>query len=130
MYSPSKRYRNAASPPAFLSGQKRWHMIFGLLFGVRPATWAFSGMLSMDPFPTTPAEPQTHGLARVANALRGARFELTAFSERHPSERLRAAGNFGAREIETNHGCGEPMYVAYVRHGDEPLHSDQRRPLR
>ena len=33
-------------------GTKRWHKIFGLIFGLGAATWAFSGMLSMDPFPS------------------------------------------------------------------------------
>lgn len=32
------------------SGQKRWHAILGLIFGLFACTWAFSGMLSMEPF--------------------------------------------------------------------------------
>lgn len=32
------------------SGQKRWHAILGLIFGFFACTWAFSGMLSMEPF--------------------------------------------------------------------------------
>ena len=32
------------------AGQKRWHAILGLIFGVVTCTWVFSGMLSMDPF--------------------------------------------------------------------------------
>src|SRR4030095_7873526 len=52
MYSPSKRYRHAGAPTSIpYRGQKRLHTIFGLLFGLGAATWAFSGMLSMDPFP-------------------------------------------------------------------------------
>ena len=32
------------------SGQKRWHAMLGLIFGFFACTWAFSGMLSMEPF--------------------------------------------------------------------------------
>jgi len=31
------------------AGQKRWHAFLGLIFGVFACTWAFSGMLSMEP---------------------------------------------------------------------------------
>jgi hypothetical protein len=52
MYSPGKRYRREGVPTSIpYRGQKRWHTVFGLLFGLGAATWAFSGMLSMDPFP-------------------------------------------------------------------------------
>ena len=52
MYSPAKRYRQAESHKHSLCGPKRLHMILGLFFGVLACTWAFSGMLSMDPFPS------------------------------------------------------------------------------
>ncbi len=54
MYSPSKRYRHDGRAPLTsipYRGQKRLHTIFGLLFGLGAVTWAFSGMLSMEPFP-------------------------------------------------------------------------------
>jgi hypothetical protein len=54
MYSPAKRYRSQAGTTSIpYRGQKRWHMVLGLIFGIAAATWAFSGMLSMDPFPLT-----------------------------------------------------------------------------
>ena len=58
MYSPSKRYRYADVATSIpYRGQKRWHTVFGLIFGVGAATWAFSGMLSMDPFPARTGGP-------------------------------------------------------------------------
>src|SRR5262249_43632511 len=43
MYSPSRRFRRAGVPTSIpYSGQKRWHMVFGLIFGAGAATWAFS----------------------------------------------------------------------------------------
>lgn len=42
MYSPSKRYRYAGAPTSIpYRGQKRWHTLFGLIFGLGAATWAF-----------------------------------------------------------------------------------------
>ena len=53
MYSPSRKYRYAGAPTSIpYRGQKRWHTVFGLIFGVATVTYAFSGMLSMDPFPS------------------------------------------------------------------------------
>ena len=53
MYSPKKKYRLAGQPTGIpYRGQKRWHTIIGLVFGIATATWAFSGMLSLDPFPS------------------------------------------------------------------------------
>jgi hypothetical protein len=114
MYSPSKRYRNSGMPTGIpYQGQKRWHMIFGLLFGVLACTWAFSGMLSMNPFPTNTSAPAPPtDLARIPSALRGARFDLTAFSERHPSDALRAAADFATKELELATVAGEPTYIA------------------
>lgn len=60
MYSPSKRYRRRGVPTRIpFDGQKRWHHILGLIFGVASATWAFSGMLSMDPFPLRAERQET-----------------------------------------------------------------------
>ena len=50
MYSPRKIYRTNGTPSSFpYSGQKRWHTILGLAFGLFTCTWAFSGFLSMGP---------------------------------------------------------------------------------
>ncbi len=78
MYSPRKRYRYAGAPTSIpYRGWKRWHTIIGLFFGVVTMTWAFSGLLSMGPFPitdrltelTVPAPPAPEG----AQAGRGGR---------------------------------------------------------
>jgi hypothetical protein len=51
MYSPSKRFRYAGEPSSIpYRGQKRWHLILGLIFGLVTCTWVFSGLLSMEPF--------------------------------------------------------------------------------
>jgi uncharacterized membrane protein len=77
-FSPSRRYRVDGVPARVpYRGQKRWHAILGLVFGIATITWAFSGMLSLDPFPRSePRAAQTQAGARqrgpgVAAALRG-----------------------------------------------------------
>jgi hypothetical protein len=70
MYSPKKRHRYAGAPTSIpYRGQKRWHTILGLVFGLGAATWAFSGMLSMDPFPQrTGNQADRAGAARTWRA--------------------------------------------------------------
>jgi hypothetical protein len=87
MYSPSKAYRNGGVATAIpYTGQKRWHTIFGLFFGLGAVTWAFSGMLSMDPFPVRAgSEPRAE--PDVPRILRG-RFNLAAFQATSPREAL------------------------------------------
>ena len=92
MYSPRKRYRYDGAPTAIpYRGQKRWHMVLGLIFGVATATWAFSGMLSMEPFPLpTGGEsdgPREEVAGRIQQSLR-ARLNFSAFSGKDPREAL------------------------------------------
>jgi uncharacterized membrane protein len=124
MFSPRKRYRYAGEATRIpYKGQKRWHTILGLFFGLMACTWAFSGMLSMDPFPSNTGGPAggrarqrgglgLTGLARIPIALRSARVQMDAFEEIHPRDALRAAGNFGVKELELTTAAGEPMYIA------------------
>jgi PepSY-associated transmembrane protein len=114
MYSPSKRYRiNAAATAIPYRGQKRWHTVLGLLFGIGAATWAFSGMLSMDPFPafnerTPPA---------VAQALRR-HPELAAFAGTDPRAALAQLAGLDVKELELTTVAGEPVYLATLAGGD------------
>jgi hypothetical protein len=52
MYSPKLKYRLAGQPTGIpYRGQKRWHWIIGMVFGLATVTWTFSGMMSLGPFP-------------------------------------------------------------------------------
>ena len=55
LYSPSKKkYRHAGVPSSIpYKGQKRWHTILGLIFGVATVTWTLSGSLAFFPFPAS-----------------------------------------------------------------------------
>jgi hypothetical protein len=117
MYSPSGRYHYAGAPAHIpYRGQKRWHTIFGLVFGVGAVTWAFSGMLSMDPFPAAAASAQ-RGDTRVARALRG-EFDLAAYAAKHPREALTSLGGLDVRQLELTTFAGEAVYLATLRDGE------------
>jgi hypothetical protein len=116
-YSPSKRYRRAGRPTSVpYRGYTRWHMVLGLLFGVGGVTWAFSGMLSMEPFPSPSSDPALSS-RRIAQALRG-EFQLAAFAHKHPAEALRELGDASVKELELTAFAGKAAYLARLANGD------------
>ena len=134
MLSPKKRYRYAGSPTSIpYRGWKRWHTIIGLGFGVVTVTWAFSGLLSMGPFPIvdrlteltvpTPPAPVADAGARgrggagrgpsLAAALRGRGSPaLSAYDEKDPRTTIASVREFGVRELEFTSFAGTPVYLA------------------
>ena len=136
MLSPRKRYRYAGAPTSIpYRGWKRWHAIIGLCFGIVTTTWAFSGLLSMGPFPITdrlteltvptppgPAAPgETAGRGargagrgpNIAAALRGrGNRGLAAFAAKDASAAIASVPDFEVKELEYSSFAGEPMYVA------------------
>jgi PepSY-associated TM region len=130
MYSPKKGYLHHGQPSTIpYSGQKRLHTIVGLLFGLFACTWAFSGMLSMDPFPTNTGGPSggrgkeknrgftASAFVRIPAALRDDRVDMAAFSAKHPREALLSAANAHVKELALTTVTGEPMYVASAANG-------------
>jgi len=110
LYSPAKRYRfpeGSSSVP--YAGQKRWHTMLGLVFGLVTCTWIFSGMLSMDPFGW-----ESSGQAMRLNAvLRGGPLRLEPFAAKSPRQVLEQLGSdLRVKELELRAFAGEPVYVA------------------
>ena len=103
MYSPSLRYRHDGVASAIpYRGQKRLHTILGLFFGLLACTWAFSGMLSLDPFPMG-GEASIAGISRIQPALRGDRVPLAGFSTIQPNDLLvQIASQITVREIQSS----------------------------
>ncbi len=122
MYSPSKRYRYDGAPSSIpYRGQKRWHTVLGLLFGVATITYAFSGMLSMDPFPSltaggAPAERDGPPRPSIPQVLRG-RMQLPAFAAKHPGEALRQLAGLPVKELELSSFAGDAVYMATLADG-------------
>lgn len=141
MLSPRKRYRHAGVPTSIpYKGWKRWHTIAGLVFGIVTTTWAFSGLLSMGPFPimnkltdlTVPAPQPVDGAAagrgrgagpNLTAALRGGRdgLPLDAYRERSPAQAVEAVPDFDVRELEYTSFAGQPFYLATNPAGDTRL---------
>jgi hypothetical protein len=124
MYSPSRR----VSIP--YKGQKRLHHILGLFFGIVACTWAFSGMLSMEPFPLSSGRPQQG--RSIAAALRGKRPQLSQYAAKPPQEVLTQLGPaFPVKQLELSSFASDPMYIATGARGEtrvvrmigEPLES-------
>lgn len=120
MYSPSKRYRYAQAPSGIpYVGMKRWHMILGLIFGVLACTWVFSGMLSVDPFPTLQEGDSDAKKSGLGAALRGKAAALSEFTAKPPQQALLEAGpEFRARELALTSVMGEPLYLATAAPGE------------
>lgn len=111
LYSPvRKRYRFPAGRSSIpYSGQKHWHTVLGLIFGLVTCTWALSGMLSMEPFAWQNERPG----AAVSRLLRPGRLRPEAFGERLPAEAMAIVpAGFNVRELELVSFGGEPAYIA------------------
>ena len=125
MYSPKRKYRLAGKPTGIpYRGQKRWHTILGLIFGIATATWTFSGLLSMDPFPSlqspSPAQPEgadsgIASLPSVGEGLRG-RVAMADFESVHPRDLL-AKVPLDVRELEYTSFAGRPVFAANLKGG-------------
>ena len=90
-------------------GQKRWHVVLGFVFGAGAVTWAFSGMMSMDPFASPPpAAPPI----RLRDPL-----ALEAFAARTPRQALSALAPSRVKELQWMSTLGTPAYLATLDDG-------------
>src|SRR5262249_43482237 len=95
------------------SGWMRWHYITGAIFGAFTLTWAFSGLLSMEPFAWTNAS----GLEVPREALTGGPVDLSRFTTLSAETWNRALNGRPIKEIEFVRIQDEPYYL--VRHASE-----------
>jgi hypothetical protein len=118
MYSPSRQYRYAGAATGIpYRGQKRWHMSLGLIFGLGAATWAFSGMLSMETRTGEPGARAGAAPSTIPQALRQ-RPDLAAFAGRHPRDVLADVADLRLKELEFASFAGEPVYLVHLGGGD------------
>jgi hypothetical protein len=92
-----------------------------LIFGVAAATWAFSGLLSMDPFPQPtggPAGGRRSGGDGIPQALRGRGVQPSAFATKDPRTALAELGSLRVKELELTSFAGEPLYLATMGPGE------------
>jgi hypothetical protein len=102
------------------SGWMRWHYVTGVVFGVFTLTWAFSGLLSMEPFEWTNAR----GVEVPREALTGGDPDLSRFTALDAGTWSDVLGGRAIREIEFARIHDAHYYV--VR--QSPLTADVERP--
>ena len=114
-FSPTRRYRRAGVPVRLpYRNWKRWHAILGLIVGIGALTWAFSGMLSMDPFPLPGEPPQT---GEVEQALRGT-IQRSAFEGLTPHAALAPLGTARVKQLEFISSSDQSFAVATLDSGE------------
>ena len=102
-----RRGRSTWSGAIPYGGWLRWHYVTGVIFGVFTVTWAFSGLLSMEPFEWTNAE----GVAVPRQALSGGRLELAAYPAMDASAWNRLLDGAALKEVEFVRMQDEHYYV-------------------
>jgi uncharacterized iron-regulated membrane protein len=109
-----RRGRAAWSQAIPYRGWTRWHYVTGLVFGVCSVTWAFSGLVSMEPWAWT----NQRGIELGPEALSGGRVDLSAFTppDRAAWDRLLDGGTLKEVEFVRMHG---EHYVIARRTFDE-----------
>ena len=147
LYSPSKKYLYAGQMSRIpYRGQKRWHTMLGLIFGLATITWTLSGSLAFLPFPTPPrpqavaAPPQAPapraqgqrggrggGGGGPAQALRG-RVDMADFAV-HPRDLIAQHADLQVKELEFSSFAGEPLYIAHLGDGTSRRFSLDGQPI-
>ena len=142
LYSPKKKkyqFPRGTATSIPYRGQKRWHTILGLIFGVATVTWTFSGSLAFFPFPAptppptarvqAPRPPQGQGQGQgrrfgggggLASELRG-RVRLADFSALHPRDLLARFPDMQVKEVELTSFDGVPLYQVNLADGTSKL---------
>jgi len=95
-------------------GLMRWHYMLGVVFGLFTLTWAFSGLLSMEPFAWTNAP----GVAVDGDVYTEGELDLAAFPELERFD-LQVAGN-AVKQVDFKWIQGKPHLLAsYSATADE-----------
>ena len=95
------------------AGAMRWHYVTGAVFGIFTLTWAFSGLLSMEPFAWTQAE----GLEIEREVFTGGPADLAAFPAMEPQAWSRLTSGRPIKEVEFTRIQDANYYL--VRHAPD-----------
>jgi hypothetical protein len=88
-------------------GWMRWHYILGAVFGVFALTWAFSGLMSMEPWDWTNAR----GLEVRRDIFTGGRMDLAHFGPMDPAAFARVLGDRTLKQVGFTRIQGEDYYT-------------------
>jgi len=115
-----RRFRLQTAAP--YSAWMRWHYVTGAVFGVFTLTWAFSGLLSMEPFAWTNAP----GLNVRRDVFTGGSIDLAKFGAMIPAEWEHLVDGRGIKEIELARIQDEHYYVVRLAHDPEAAKRPER----
>jgi uncharacterized iron-regulated membrane protein len=91
------------------SGWMKWHHITGLVFGVLTFTWAFSGLVSMEPWGWTLRDDVQK---EIEGAFNAAKLDLDRFHPFDGRAWLTMMAGANLKEIEFTNILDEPYYIA------------------
>ncbi len=120
-YSPRRRYRhNGTSSSIPFQGNKRWHVLIGLGFGLLTFTWILSGMFSMSILQSKP-DP-------LVGKARRATYEQAWTQEEWQLADLHVFLGRDIREVELVRSLQQPGYLVYDALGHASLFSTDGTP--
>ena len=103
------------------SGWMRWHYLTGAVFGVFALTWAYSGLLSMEPFEWTNAA----GLEVDGDTFTGGPIELSQYPAADAAAWAAVANGRPIKEIDLTRIQGEPYYVVHLDTPERKLRAER-----
>jgi len=115
----TRPFRLAAAVP--YTGWMRWHYLSGAVFGVFALTWAFSGLLSMEPFEWTNAA----GLEVDDEAFTGGPVDLSQFPAADAASWAAIANGRAIKEVEFARIQDEPYYVVHLDTPERRLRAER-----
>ena len=104
----TRPFRLATAVP--YSGWMRWHYLTGAVFGVSALTWAYSGLLSMEPFEWTNAA----GLDVDGDTFTGGPIDLSQFPAADAAAWAAVANGRPIKEVDLARIQDEPYYVVHL----------------
>lgn len=107
-----------SKPHIRYSGWMRWHYITGIVFGVLTLTWAFSGLLSMEPWAWTEHDNVERGIRQAFNS---AGLDAARFPAVDGASWTQLLNGRALKEVEFVNIFGDPFYIARTSPGDESL---------
>jgi uncharacterized iron-regulated membrane protein len=100
------------------SGWMRWHYITGLVFGVLTLTWAFSGLLSMEPWAWTEKDQIERPIRQAFASGPG---DLDEFRPMDLSAWSNILSDRQVKEVEFERILDEPHYIVRTSPNDKTL---------
>jgi uncharacterized iron-regulated membrane protein len=100
------------------SGMMKWHYVTGLVFGVLTLTWAFSGLLSMEPWAWTERDTVER---EVRQAFSTSPRDLASFPAFDNAAWTKVLNGRALKEIELTRILDEPHYIARISPGENNI---------